>query len=98
MMQSPSRQNLWSRCVARTLILTSLGLTGLAHGAEEAPLFLGALEKISEPVQLKIRPNSRAACTLHQRFVSEEEAPSSEVITFETHVRAATIHNYLFKP
>jgi hypothetical protein len=87
-MQSPSRKNLWCRRVVRTLVLTSVGLTGVAHGAEEAPpLFLGAVEKISEPVQLKIRPNSRAACTLHQRFVSEEEAPSSQVITFETHVQ-----------
>ena len=68
------------------LLLASLGLTGVAHGAEEAPLFQGAVQKISEPVQLKIRPNSRAVCTLHQRFVSEDEAPSTQVITFETHV------------
>ena len=71
------------------LLLTSLVLTGTAHGSNEEPLFLGSVGKISEPVQLRIRPNSRAVCILHQRFVSEEEAAPPQVITFKTHVRGS---------
>ena len=84
MMQSPLHRNL--RRAGLVLVLMSVGLASVAYGAEDGPLFVGAAAEISEPVEIKIRPNGRATCTLHQHFVSEEEAPSSQVITFETHV------------
>jgi hypothetical protein len=84
MMQSPHRRNL--SCAASALVFASLVMTNPARSAEDRPLFVGAVQEISEPAQLKIRPNARSSCTLHQRFISEEEAPSSQVITFETHV------------
>lgn len=84
MMQSPLHRNL--RRAGLVLVLMSVGLASVAYGAEDGPLFVGAAAEISEPVEIKIRPNGRSTCTLHQRFVSEEEAPSSQVITFETHV------------
>ncbi len=55
-------------------------------GEESAPLYVGPVETITDPVPLQVRPNSRAGCILRQNLLSAEDTAPSQVVTFDTHV------------